>query len=378
MVIYIHGFGGSGEGSKAKAFRDYFQSIGEDFIAPSLSYVPELAIGTLQELIRSYHGEVYLIGSSLGGYYATYLSRMEEVKKTVLINPATKPDETLSRALGEAPNFYDDSYFQWNKKHIEMLKSYASDSFFLHIRRDDFLVMLQKGDALLDYKDALTKYDGCQVVVEEGGSHSFEGIERYFEAIRAFFGIGDHFKHTNKIKGVGLELEEVAERVGDLYYDDMARFLKALATKLKKDASADRRRGRIKLSEHLDKSAKYIQESAEEIKEAWRVCKYPTIRWMIKNGFNKRFDFTTGRYPKDILSWYYEHELTMPEEILHEVRKYYMKKFKEANSIDAPMSGIGTRGDLARFNMGVFDELEERYPEYSDEIAVILREHFKF
>ena len=49
MIIYIHGFGGSGEGSKAKAFWDYFASIGEPYIAPSLSYVPELAIRTLEE-----------------------------------------------------------------------------------------------------------------------------------------------------------------------------------------------------------------------------------------------------------------------------------------------------------------------------------------
>ena len=63
MVIYIHGFGGSGEGSKAKAFREYFKAIGEDFIAPSLSYVPQLAIQTLEELIESYHGDIYLVGS---------------------------------------------------------------------------------------------------------------------------------------------------------------------------------------------------------------------------------------------------------------------------------------------------------------------------
>ena len=194
MIIYIHGFGGSGEGSKAKAFREYFHSIGEDFIAPSLSYVPELAIRTLEELIRSYHGEVYLTGSSLGGYYATYLSQMQEVKKVVLINPATKPYETLKRALGEAPNFYDNSYFQWNDKHIEMLKAYQTDGLHIDIKGSkNFLVMLQKGDELLDYKEAVEKYDGCQVLVEEGGSHSFDGIEQHFEAIRAFFAVGEHF-----------------------------------------------------------------------------------------------------------------------------------------------------------------------------------------
>jgi len=100
MIIYIHGFGGSGEGSKAKAFRKYFNSIGETFIAPSLSYVPELAIKTLEELIESYHGDVCLIGSSLGGYYTMYLAQKYNLK-AVLINPSISPVQTLQRSLNK-------------------------------------------------------------------------------------------------------------------------------------------------------------------------------------------------------------------------------------------------------------------------------------
>jgi len=379
MIIYIHGFGGSGKGSKAELFREYFKCIGEPFIAPSLSYVPELAIETLRELIESY-GEVYLIGSSLGGYYATYLAQMPQVRKVVLINPATRPYETLKRVLGNAPNFYDGSSFKWQEKHLEMLKEFdiddAIDMSFLSWKLS---LYLQKGDELLDYKDALEKYEPkeSQLVLEEGGSHSFDGIERHFEKIRAFFAIGDHFKHTPRIKGVGLELEEVAERVGDLYYDDMTRFLEALASKLKNDAKANEKRGRTKLSKHLYSSAEQIGKSADEIRQAWRLCKYPTIRWMIQNGFNKEFNFKEGRYPKDILSWYYGYEFTMPEKILHEIREYYMRRFDEENSVDAPMSGIGTWSDLGRFNMQVAYELAERYPEYEDEIDIIVARQFQ-
>jgi len=188
MVIYIHGFGGSGEGSKSKLFREYFSSIKEDFIAPSLSYVPELAIETLKELVESYHGEVYLIGSSLGGYYATYLSQLPEIKKVVLINPATKPMQTLSRALGEASNFYDNSYYSWNEKHLKMLEQYEYKLTrgTLELEKK-FMLMVQQGDELLDYSDAVKKYDGSKQIVEEGGTHSFEKVERHFETIREFF-----------------------------------------------------------------------------------------------------------------------------------------------------------------------------------------------
>ena len=185
MIIYIHGFGSHGYGSKAKIFREYFDSIKENFIAPSLSYVPELAIQTLEELIKSYHDDVYLVGSSLGGFYATYLSKMPEVKKVVLTNPATKPMETLKRAFGDAPNFYDGSSYDWKPEHLEMLEQYKTDS--LEFKK--FFVLLQKGDELLDYRDAKEKYKGTEVIIEEGGSHSFENIERYLEDIRRFFAV---------------------------------------------------------------------------------------------------------------------------------------------------------------------------------------------
>jgi len=287
MIIYIHGFGSHGYGSKAKIFREYFKSIGEDFIAPSLSYVPELAIQTLEELIKSYHGEVYLIGSSLGGYYATYLSQIPEVKKLVLINPATKPMQTLSRALGDAPNFYDDSYFKWDKSHLKMLEKYLYEFSNRTLELEKFFVLLQKGDELLDYSDAIVKYDGAKQIVEDGGSHSFDGIKRHFENIRAFFAVGNHFKHTTKVKGVGFELDELAQRTGDLYYDDLALFLEELATKINSDALADKARGRVKLAQNLSQSALLLQDSAKEINSAWDKCRVHTVEWMKKNGYNK-------------------------------------------------------------------------------------------
>ena len=185
MIIYIHGFGGSGQGAKAKAFRDYFHSMGKDFMAPSLPYNPTLAIESLKELISSCQGGISLIGSSLGGYYATHLSSMSEVERVVLINPATKPYVTLERALGRAPNFYDATTFEWNEVHLAILKKLESER--LDLKK--FMVLLQKGDTLLDYSDAAKKYEGAEIVIEEGGDHSFQGIERHFETIRDFFAL---------------------------------------------------------------------------------------------------------------------------------------------------------------------------------------------
>ena len=82
MIIYIHGFGSSGEASKAKMLRAYCQENKIRFIAPSLPTIPDLAIKTLSELIESYQDNepVHLMGSSLGGYYSLYLSDKYNLK----------------------------------------------------------------------------------------------------------------------------------------------------------------------------------------------------------------------------------------------------------------------------------------------------------
>ena len=180
MILYIHGFGSHGLGSKANAFRNYFKDKGEAFIAPSLSYIPDLAIQTLEELIESY-GEVKLIGSSLGGFYTLYLAQKYGLK-AVLINPSIYPYITLKKVLGETPSFYDESYFAWMESHLEMLKKYETDL----VVQEDIMLLLQKGDETLDYKEVVIKLPNAKQIVEEGGSHSFDGIERYFAEVEEF------------------------------------------------------------------------------------------------------------------------------------------------------------------------------------------------
>ena len=179
MILYIHGFSSSGEGYKAKQFREYFKEYG--FIAPSLSYIPELAIKTLEELIESYHGDVKLIGSSLGGYYSLYLSKKYNLR-AVLINPSIYPYITLKKVLGNASSYYDASSFTWMESHIEMLKKYE----VVDVDVKNIMLLLQKGDTTLDFMQAVNKLPNSHQIVEEGGSHSFDCVERHFRLIRDF------------------------------------------------------------------------------------------------------------------------------------------------------------------------------------------------
>jgi len=182
MILYLHGFGSSGMGNKAAALRSLLSD--QTFIAPSLSYVPALAISTLCELIEAFqkHEKVYLIGSSLGGYYSIYLSEKYTIP-AILINPAIYPYKKLELVLGQALNYHDLSHFEWRETHLQMLKNIEIES----PEPKNYLLLLQKGDEILDYREALHKFPAVSHIVEEGGDHSFIGIERHVERIKEFF-----------------------------------------------------------------------------------------------------------------------------------------------------------------------------------------------
>jgi predicted esterase YcpF (UPF0227 family) len=180
MILYIHGFGSHGYGGKAKAFRDYYAKKNEPFFAPSLSYIPELAMQTLEELLRVCD-DVKLIGSSLGGYYAMYLAQKYDLK-AALINPAMHSHKTLRRMLGMAPNIYDGSRFEWKESHLKMLEKYETTL----SEQSKILLLVQTGDEVLDYRESVETLSWAKQIVEEGGSHGFDGVERYFDMIDVF------------------------------------------------------------------------------------------------------------------------------------------------------------------------------------------------
>ncbi len=187
MILYIHGFGSSSEGAKPTLFKTL--TCNHPVYAPSLSYVPDLAIKTLSELIVLLKASedpalhtIHLIGSSLGGYYAHYLAHKYHLK-AVLINPALYPYDGLARYRGMARNYYDNTHFECSDVHFEMLKKYDVPA---TAENDNILLLSQKGDEVLDYREAVAKLGGAMMIVEEGGSHAFENIADHLDTIAHF------------------------------------------------------------------------------------------------------------------------------------------------------------------------------------------------
>jgi len=183
VLLYIHGFGSSGKSGKAEILRDAF---GDRIIAPSLSPIPELAVDTLEQIatcIRTSGQKLCIGGSSLGGYYATWLAEKFDAK-AFLINPAVKPYNTLASKVGLNHSYYDFSNYEFTQHHIDFLKRYDVQK----ITPERYLALLQSGDEVLDYREALEKYEGATIDLEEGGTHGYEGLERKIEKIASFLG----------------------------------------------------------------------------------------------------------------------------------------------------------------------------------------------
>ncbi len=155
-------------------------------ISSDHSYIPNQAIKDLEEIIEK-HNIKGIIASSIGGYYATYLSNKYNLK-TVLINPSVSPYTTTTKYLGENER-QDGVKFIWKKSHLKELKKLRVEK----IKKENFFIFLQKGDIVLDYRIALNRYNGSKMVVEDGGNHRFKGFERFFNEVSDFLNIS-HLK----------------------------------------------------------------------------------------------------------------------------------------------------------------------------------------
>jgi predicted esterase YcpF (UPF0227 family) len=181
VILYLHGFSSCGKGVKSSVLKSYF---GEDeVLAENLPYAPLDAIRELENTIQSKNIDI-LIGSSLGGFYATYLAEKYALK-AVLINPSTEPWQTLSAHTGWQKRFCDEEVFEFKTSYLEALKVLKRSP-----QRGDYLVLLQSEDELLDYTKAQSLYNKHKVVVEYGGNHRFENIDAYCSMIEKFRKLG--------------------------------------------------------------------------------------------------------------------------------------------------------------------------------------------
>ncbi len=177
MILYIHGFASCGDSNKTRLLRENFNGV----LCPDIPVDPDEAIAFIQRLVLANNVDL-IIGSSLGGFYAAHISQKLDVK-AVLLNPSTQPFLTLAPYVGENEFFCSGEKFQWTKEHVNKLFSYSISKDSIKV---PVLVLLQKGDEVLDYTKAEEFYENYEVIIQEGGNHRFENLHEYLGKIREF------------------------------------------------------------------------------------------------------------------------------------------------------------------------------------------------
>ena len=169
-ILYLHGFCSSPASWKARLLGDTLRARGleQHFLCPALSHLPREAIAQAEALIAAYPGRLTLVGSSLGGYYATHLAEKYDLR-AVLINPAVVAPISLAAYLGTQTNFYTGESFEFTEELIAQVRALEVE----HISPERYLLMVETGDEVLDCWQAVSRYAGCRQFVLEGGDHSF-------------------------------------------------------------------------------------------------------------------------------------------------------------------------------------------------------------
>jgi uncharacterized protein len=188
MLIYIHGFNSSPASYKARLLRRRLELLGKEsaFSCPALSDRPAQAIGQLEGRLREAKtNAATLVGSSLGGYYATYLAEKFAVR-AVLLNPAVRPYEGLRAYLGAQKNLCSGASYQRTQQYLDELRALDVDS---PTCMERYFLMVTTGDEVLDYRVAVHKYAGARQLVVQGGDHGFADFANYLDSVLDFAAI---------------------------------------------------------------------------------------------------------------------------------------------------------------------------------------------
>ena len=186
-LLYLHGFRSSPQSAKARlvAERVAQRHPKVHFWAPQLPPSPREAMNLVMKGIGDWPREsMAVIGSSLGGFYATYVASMAGCR-VVLLNPAVHPARDLSRYVGEQSSWHDPSeHFYFKPEYIEELRALEVGT--LH-RPELALAIVAKGDEVLDWREMSARYPGSRIKLIDGGDHALSDFaEAHLDEVMRF------------------------------------------------------------------------------------------------------------------------------------------------------------------------------------------------
>jgi uncharacterized protein len=190
-IVYLHGFRSSPASIKAQRLAGAVARLPEAarpmLHIPALDHRPARAMAAILDLVRDVDPRnLTLVGSSLGGYYATFAAERLGAR-AILINPAVRPAEDLAPYRGRQVNLYTGVEFDVTERHFEQLRALSVPRI---TRAERYWLLVETGDAVLDYREALAFYRGAWQYVAGGGDHAFAGFDAQTPTVLRFCGVG--------------------------------------------------------------------------------------------------------------------------------------------------------------------------------------------
>ena len=187
-LLYLHGFRSSPLSTKAQTMAAWMREHRPDVVwcCPQLPPSPREAIEQLDRIMAAWPAAgSAVIGSSLGGFYATVLAQRFGCR-AVLLNPAVSPARDLASQIGEHSQWHGGASFRFEPRYIEELRQMTPPEISAPER---CFAILAKGDEVLDWREMQARYRGCRVELLEGGDHALSDFDTHLPAIVAFLGL---------------------------------------------------------------------------------------------------------------------------------------------------------------------------------------------
>ena len=186
-IVYLHGFNSSSHSVKGRVIARAAAARPDAprFHIPDLAHRPAQAMREVCAWIESAAVEaksLALIGSSLGGFYATWLAERYALR-AVVINPAVRPASDLRPFLGRQRNPYTGVEYEITPAHFAELEALEIGRI---TRPERYFLLLRTGDEVLDWRVASTFYAGAYQYVAGGGNHGWEDFGDEVAAILRF------------------------------------------------------------------------------------------------------------------------------------------------------------------------------------------------
>lgn len=188
MILYLHGFRSSPQSFKARLLAERMQALGrsDEYLCPQLPASPKEAIALALQLVQSCApAELTIIGSSLGGYYATWLAERLGCR-AVLLNPAVQPPRDLEQYVGVSTAYHSDAPFEFKREYIAELQALALAEIS---RPERYFLIAATGDEVLDWQQMVAHYPRARHRVLNGSDHGLSDFAHLADEVLAFCGI---------------------------------------------------------------------------------------------------------------------------------------------------------------------------------------------